>query len=131
MREFRSGRKAVEDLPRVGRPWLDDIDGACPEVEQVSFSILPFPRRGRRRCALYCLEDSANPKTKRGLLVDLLRFRYDHTNDRLDDRDKDLDFPLFRSTKSCKFTFILFSKPWNIVGIINKMKKWSLQKLQD
>jgi hypothetical protein len=28
MREFRSGRKAVEDLPRVGRPCLDDIDGA-------------------------------------------------------------------------------------------------------
>jgi hypothetical protein len=28
MREFRSGRKAVEDLPRVGRTCLDDIDGA-------------------------------------------------------------------------------------------------------
>jgi hypothetical protein len=28
MREFRLGRKAVEDLPRVGRPCVDDIDGA-------------------------------------------------------------------------------------------------------
>jgi hypothetical protein len=28
MRELRSGRKAVEDLPTVGRPFLDDIDGA-------------------------------------------------------------------------------------------------------
>jgi hypothetical protein len=27
MREFRSGRKVVEDLPRGGRSWLDDIDG--------------------------------------------------------------------------------------------------------
>jgi hypothetical protein len=27
MREFRLGRKAVEDLPRVRRPCLDDIDG--------------------------------------------------------------------------------------------------------
>jgi hypothetical protein len=28
MRELRSGRKAAEDLPRVGRLCLDDIDGA-------------------------------------------------------------------------------------------------------
>jgi hypothetical protein len=28
MREFRLGRKAVQELPTVGRPCLDDIDGA-------------------------------------------------------------------------------------------------------
>jgi hypothetical protein len=28
MREFRLGRKAVDDLPRVGRLCRDDIDGA-------------------------------------------------------------------------------------------------------
>jgi hypothetical protein len=31
MREFRLGRKAVEDLPRVGRPCVEDIDGAIAQ----------------------------------------------------------------------------------------------------